>query len=237
VAGIAFALVGAGLALHLAGSALSVDVALDWLPGVYLLAGYWLPAQLPRRPSPWLQSRLEATDRVLFQSGLAGFLDRAPRLFLEYLEATYLCCYVTVPAGLAWLYLAGHRREADAFWTAVLVAAFPSYMLVAWFETRPPRSVEAPALTRPRRLTLRRLNFGILDRASNGVNTFPSGHVAASFAAALSVGAVMPAAGALLGVVAVSIAVASVAGRYHYVLDAVFGVLAATAAFAISRFV
>jgi hypothetical protein len=236
-AGIAFALVVAGIALHLAGSATWVAIALDWLPGLYLLAGYWLPAQLPRQPAAALQAQLEAADRVLFESGFARFLDRAPRLFLEYLEAAYLCCYAIVPAGLAWMCLAGQRQEADAFWTAVLLAALPCYALVVWFETRPPRSFEPRPWTRPRRVTVRRLNLAILDRASTGLNTFPSGHAAASFAAALSVGAVMPAAGAVLGLLALSIAVGSVAGRYHYALDAACGALAAIAAFAVSRLV
>jgi membrane-associated phospholipid phosphatase len=225
------------MALHLAGSAHWAAIALDWLPGLYLLAGYWLPAQLRRRPAAGFQARLEAADRVLFEAGFARFLDRSPRLFLEYLEAAYLCCYVTVPGALAWMYFAGHRREADAFWTAVLLAALPCYGLVAWFETRPPRCTEVRPLARPRHLAVRRLNLAVLEHASIGFNTFPSGHAAASFAAALAVGAVMPGAGAVLGLLAVSIALGSVAGRYHYALDAAFGALAAVAAFAISRLV
>jgi len=233
----ALALAAAGVALHLASRAPWVVVALDWLPGVYLLAGYWLPAQLPRRPAPGLQARLEATDRRLFEAGLGRLLDRSPRLLLEYLEAAYLCCYGIVPAGLAWLYCGGHQEQADAFWTAVLLAALPCYALVAWFETRPPRSLEPVPVVRPRRLAIRRLNLAVLDRASIGLNTFPSGHAAASFAAALAVGAVMPAAGAALGVLALSIALGSVAGRYHYALDSAYGALAAVAAFAVSRLV
>ncbi len=237
VAAVALGLVTAGIGLHLAGPAAWAVIALDWLPGIYLLAGYWLPGELRRRPAPGFEARLEATDRVLFEAGFARFLDRAPRLFLEYLEAAYLCCYFTVPGALAWMYFNGHRREADAFWTAVLLAALPCYALVVWFETRPPRRVEVRPLTRPRQVAVRRLNLAILEHASIGLNTFPSGHAAASFAAALAVGAVMPGAGAMLALLAVSIALGSVAGRYHYALDAAFGALAAVAAFAVSRLV
>jgi len=58
----------------------------------------------------------------------------------------------------------------------------------------------------------------------------PSGHAAGAVAAALTVGSSMPAAGAALMVLAVSIAAASVLGRYHYLVDAVLGILVAIAA-------
>lgn len=228
------ALVSIGVALEARSHERWASIALDWLPGAYLLAGYWLPAQLARRTAPALQARLEAADRRLFEGGLARLVDAAPRVLLEYLEAAYLCCYVIVPAGLAWMYVAGRRAEADAFWTAVLLAALPCYALVARCETRPPRSIDSQRFVRPRHLAVRSLNLAVLGRASIGVNTFPSGHAAASLAAALSVGAVMPAAGAALAVVAVSIAVASVVGRYHFALDALFGALAGLVAFALS---
>lgn len=232
----AFALVFAGVGLLAAPPAPWRNVVLDWLPGVYLLAGYWLPAQLRGRPGRRLQELLLATDRVFFEWGFARLVERAPRLLLEYLEAAYLCCYLTVPAALAWAYFSGHREEADPFWTAVLLSALPCYGLVACCQTRSPREVERPPI-RSRPLVIRRWNLVVLDRASIHLNTFPSGHAAASFAAALAVGAVMPAAGGVLGALAISIAVASVAGRYHYALDAACGALLAIAAFAISRLV
>jgi membrane-associated phospholipid phosphatase len=75
----------------------------------------------------------------------------------------------------------------------------------------------------------------VLNHASIQVNTLPSGHVAAAVAAALAVGTFMPAAGAVIGVLAVSIALAAVLGRYHYAADAVLGALTALAAFAITE--
>jgi membrane-associated phospholipid phosphatase len=236
-AGIALGLIACGVALQWAAGAHWARVALDWLPGIYLLAGYWLPAQLARRAAPRLQARLHDTDQVLFRAGLAGFLQRAPRLVLEYLEAAYLCCYLVVPLSLAWVYFQGGEGEADRFWTAVLLAALPCYALVVPFETLPPREVESVAAAPLAGLAMRRLNLAVLGRASNGLNTFPSGHAAASFAAALSVGAVVPPAGGLLGVLALSIAVGSVAGRYHYALDSACGALVAILAFGLSRLV
>jgi membrane-associated phospholipid phosphatase len=48
-------------------------------------------------------------------------------------------------------------------------------------------------------------------------------------ATALAVGATMPVAGALFLILAVSIAIATVLGRYHYLVDSVLGVLVAVA--------
>jgi membrane-associated phospholipid phosphatase len=236
-AGTAVALILVGAALQLAESEAWARVALDWLPGVYLLAGYWLPAQLRTRSGGRLEKLLIATDRRFFDWGFRRLIERAPRLLLEYLEASYLCCYLTVPAALAWPYFSGHREAADPFWTAVLLSALPCYALVACCRTRPPREVEVPPIGSRRPLLVRGWNVAILDRASIGLNTFPSGHAAASFAAALSVGAVMPGVGAVLGALAISISVASVAGRYHYALDAACGALLAVAGFAVSRLV
>jgi undecaprenyl-diphosphatase len=71
----------------------------------------------------------------------------------------------------------------------------------------------------------------VLDRASVQWNTFPSGHAAASLAAALAVGADMPIAGMAIASIAISIAVGSVVGRYHYAADALTGAGVAMLAF------
>ena len=55
-------------------------------------------------------------------------------------------------------------------------------------------------------------------------NTLPSGHVSGAVAAALGVMPIDAALGGLLLVVAGLIAVAAVAGRYHYAVDCVAGV-------------
>jgi membrane-associated phospholipid phosphatase len=76
--------------------------------------------------------------------------------------------------------------------------------------------------------------LNVLGRVSHGWNTFPSGHVAVAVAAAVSVAAVSPAAGVLFLIVAAGITVGSVTGRYHYVVDALTGVLVAVAAWALA---
>jgi membrane-associated phospholipid phosphatase len=203
------------------------------MPLVFLLAGYWLPSLLVRAPNLRLERRLLEADRSLFGAdGLVRFNRQAPRWLVEYLELAYLLCYAVVPAGYLWLILAGFRAESDRFWASVLMAGFLCYGLLPWLPTRAPRAVEGDRA--PRRSAVRRLNLAVLDRASVGWNTFPSGHTAASIATALAVGSVVPSAGVVLGVVAASIAAGSVAGRYHYAADAITGALAAVLAFAMA---
>jgi hypothetical protein len=202
----------------------------SFLPLAYLLIGYWLPALLARSPNIRLEQRLLALDRAAFGAdGLSRFAERAPRLVVEYLELAYLMCYIVVPAGFLWLVYSGFAAESARFWAIVLTASFFCYGLLPLLPTRAPRAlVAAPPSTRSR---IRTINLAVLGRASVQWNTFPSGHSAASAATALAVGAHLPAAGCVLMAVALSIAAGSVAGRYHYLADAVTGVLVAVAAY------
>ena len=68
--------------------------------------------------------------------------------------------------------------------------------------------------------------------ATIGVNTFPSGHVAVSLAVALAVIGSMPLAGVVLLVLAVSISIACVVGRYHYAVDVIAGAMVAAVVYA-----
>ena len=84
---------------------------------------------------------------------------------------------------------------------------------------------------------IRGLNVRVLGVVSNQLNTFPSGHAAASLATALAVGARLPLAGFALGLLALAIAIGSVVGRYHYAADALAGIALALIAFVMSRLV
>jgi membrane-associated phospholipid phosphatase len=98
-----------------------------------------------------------------------------------------------------------------------------------WLRSRPPRAVVTTHGSPEHERTgaangyLRRLNTLILDGASIQANTLPSGHVSGAVAAALGVMAVDVVVGSWLVVAAGLIAVAAVAGRYHYVVDCVAG--------------
>ena len=108
----------------------------------------------------------------------------------------------------------------------MLLAEFTCYGMLPWIQTRPPRVLEATVATATPP-TIRRVNLGVLGCASIGANTVPSGHAAGALATALAVATTMPAAGAIFLVLAGSITVATVIGRYHYLVDSVLGVIVA----------
>ena len=203
------------------------------MPLIYLLVGYRLPALLVRTHNLSFERGLVRLDRRVFgPDGLERFNRDAPRVVLEYLELAYLLCYATVPIGFAWLALAGGEDVSGMFWSTVLLASFSCYGLLPWLATRAPRAGE-PAFPR-RPSVIRNVNLRVLGLASVQWNTFPSGHTAASLATALAVGSVSPEVGTGLGVLAISIAIGSVVGRYHYAADAVAGALMAIGAFAMA---
>ena len=207
----------------------------DWMPLAYILLGYWLPALFVTAPDQAFERALLALDHRWFgREGLTTFAARAPRLLIELLELAYLFCYPLVPIGLACLSVAGSHEDIERFWTAVLLAAFSCYGVLPWLPTRPPRATEGTSV--PPRSRVRPLNLRVLGRASIQLNTFPSGHAAASWATALAVGVSLPSAGLILGLIALGISIGSVLGRYHYAADALSGAALAVLAFVVSRF-
>ena len=192
----------------------------DWAPLVYISVGYYLTGRLFAAPSLRLEEWLLATDRRLLGDPTTRFA-RWPRGLTAYLEIVYTFCFLLLPAGLAVLVVGGHAAEADYYWTMVAAADLGAFAPLAVFQTRPPWQLEPPAvLSAPR---AHAVTTWMVRNATIGANTFPSGHVAVSIAIAIAVGRTMPAAGVLLLAVALTIGVACVVGRYHYVTDAVAG--------------
>jgi hypothetical protein len=200
-----------------------------WLPHVYLVAGYWLPALLvpvvahPTRFERWLQR----TDGTLRSD--PGSLPATVR---HAVELAYLFCYPLVPVSLAIIWGLGPSVAVHRFWLAVLLAGFACYGTLPWLVSRPPRLVVTGRPHTPESIAA--VNARVLGRVSHRLNTFPSGHVAVSLASAAWVASVSGVAGGLVGVTAIAIAVGAVAGRYHYVLDVVLGVVVAASAVAIA---
>jgi hypothetical protein len=226
-AAVAYALVAAGTATVVTSFWVNLLV-----PGALLLHGYWLSGLLFHSPQPWLETWLLHTDRAVAAD---GWMSRLPRSIAELLEASYAAVYLVVGGGA--IYVATFGTAAVAYyWSLVLTSALASYAPLPWLRSRPPRAIELhnphppDAAERP---YLRRLNRLILDNASVQANTIPSGHVSGAVAAALGVMAVDGAVGSSLMVVAVLIAVAAVAGRYHYAVDCVAGAAVALAVWSV----
>jgi membrane-associated phospholipid phosphatase len=192
---------------------------------LYLLAGYWLPGFLVRPRRQALSERFEAwlahSDRVI-----RPWLPDVPRPLVHLIEGAYLFCYPLVPTAFALAWMRGTTADLDRLWVSVLGSGFLSYATLPWLYSRPPRVRTAgPQPSHG----VKWLNGLILRRLSHGWNTFPSGHVAVSWAAAWSVWHIWPEAGLSLAALSAAISIGAAAGGYHYVIDIVAGLLTAAA--------
>ena len=220
----------------------------DWFPAVLILLAYresgllFFPDSTHR-----LDYLFVRWDHTLLENRwVLGALDAGAPWLQRYLEFAYSLCYPLVALGLGALYVLrewprlapGGRFEADRaidrFWTTVLLAQFTCYALFPLFPSTPPRvffhDLPGPVV----QPLFREMNFWILGQYGIQSSVFPSGHVAAVTATALSVRAHWPRAGVFFGVAAASVAVATVVGRYHYAADAAAGALIGIAAFLVS---
>jgi len=203
----------------------SVDVR-AWFGHAYLVLGYWIPALLTSPSSNgWFERWLIRTDNVWRR-----MLWPAPPSVVAFGEACYLLCYPLVPAAFLVTWICGTPADIDRFWTAALASGFACYGSLPWLVSRRPRLVETLAVPQQSRAGLARFNVAVLRRVSHQMNTFPSGHVAVAVSIAYAVHGVWPLAGWIFGIVALGIAFGAVAGRYHYAIDAVVGVLVGTIA-------
>ena len=199
-----------------------------WLPFLYLPLGYWIPVPLvPAGRGGAFESWLSRSDEPFRRIAVA-----LPRWLANTLEAAYLTCFPLVPAAFAAVWLAGSAADVARFWAAVLTAGYACYITLPWLVSRPPRLIDGRAADRPPS-ALGRANVLVLGRVSHHLNTFPSGHVAVSVAAAIAAGSVWPLAGAILGAIAAGVALGAVTGRYHYLVDVLLGVVIGVAATAV----
>jgi len=194
----------------------------DWLsPAIAILVGYYLSGLFFVRPSSWFEAWLIDMDRRMLGDPAVRFAHW-PRWLLAYLDVVYMGCFLVVPAGFAVLAWTGRASRADSYWTLVIAAEFGSFAPLCLVQTRPPWMVERKAVVPDR--SIHRAASLMVEHLTIHANTFPSGHVAGSLAVALAVFGVMPGAGLLFLVLAASIAVACVVGRYHYVIDVLAGI-------------
>jgi membrane-associated phospholipid phosphatase len=191
-----------------------------WLPFLYIPLGYWIPVPLvPSGRGSAFETWLIRSDDVL-----RGIARALPRWLAYIVEVGYLTCFPLIPISFAVVWMAGSHEDVARFWMAVLLAGYGCYITLPWLVSRPPRLLEgAPAPAEPS--SVGRANVFVLGRVSHHLNTFPSGHVAVTMAAAFAAGAVAPMAGLVLGVFATGVALGAVAGRYHYVVDVMLGVV------------
>jgi PAP2 superfamily len=185
-----------------------------WMPHAYLVLGYWIPAAFTPGINPTFEAWLADTDRRLGDWTPGPHRWRARHL----LEVAYLLCYPSIPAAFAVVFIAGDRDDITRFWMAVLLAGYACYGSLPWTAARPPRLISAPEP-----IFFARMNAQVLRRVSHNMNTFPSGHVAVTLAAALVVCSVSMVWGVGFLAIATAVAVAAYRGRYHFLVDVLVG--------------
>jgi membrane-associated phospholipid phosphatase len=211
---------------------LSFSVLQDWLPAALLLIPYWQIGQFVTAPDPGTQARLAAFDRAFFK-----IVDIRPATITirpavgAYLEFAYLLVYPLIPIGLVALYAKGLRHFVDYYWIVVLPATYICFAITPFVRAMPPRLLSGYDRFRMPPSRIESLNRRILHRASIQAITFPSGHVASAMAAALVLLRVEPWVGLIFLVLALSIAVATVAGGYHYAADVLLASVVAIVVF------
>jgi membrane-associated phospholipid phosphatase len=208
---------------------LDVSVLRDWLTVALFLVPYWQTGQFFQGPNHKLEQRLLTFDRWLMpQTARTSGTSRTG--FGLALEIAYLFCYPLVPLGLLAMYAAGQREHVARFWLVVLIATYLCYAMTPFVPAYPPRDLaggQAPARVGKARV----FNRWILKHGSIHAISFPSAHVASTFAVALVLLEFAPLLGAVFLFVSIWIALGAVVGRYHYALDVLLGAATALAVF------
>lgn len=166
-------------------------------------------------------------DRTLLHDwGLQRAIERMGLFGPAYLEFCYLLVYAIGPFAVAVLYFKHHRSRVTALTFYYLLGTLLSYAIFPYFPSDPPRVVFS-GMDMPHVATaLRRLNLWLVGDYGIHSSVFPSAHVSSAFSAAWAWLAFLPAQkryGYLMLIYAVSVAVATIYGRYHYAADVVAG--------------
>lgn len=197
-----------------------------WMPLLLILLAYHQSGRLFNKPWKKFESFLLELDRRLL-----GRLVRDPgaakinALLSGYFEVSYLACYALVPAALAALLLTGRHYGIEKFWMVVLPSTYACYALIPLFPALPPRLLNTAPVMQIHPIGTRALNLWILKHASIRANTFPSAHVAACMSSSLVVFQQDVWTGTAFLWISVSIATGAVVRRYHFLADAVLGIV------------
>jgi membrane-associated phospholipid phosphatase len=200
----------------------------DWLPFPAILLCYreagWMGSVV--HPSGLEQKWIVWDRLVLNHWHVTAAIEALGAVIPTILEAAYLSVYVLGPIAVGLLYGYRRRGQTDRLWTAFLLGLLLCYVQFPFWPSEPPRTVfpgqNLPSLTTP----LRGLNLLLVGNYGIHSSVFPSAHVAGAIGGTLMLRRLLrdrPAVGNAMLAVAVLIAVATVYGRYHYLVDAVAG--------------
>jgi membrane-associated phospholipid phosphatase len=204
------------------------SIARDWIPLALTLIAYremdWF-APLPRNYD--LELRWLEWDRsLLYGAGLQRAIEWLGAWLPGYLELCYLLVYAVGVFSVAVLYAQGRRELVNRLLIMYLAGTLLAYALFPYFPSDPPRTLfggsDMPNIVTP----LREFNLWIVSGYGIHSSVFPSAHVSSAFSAAWGLLWLLPDKkrfGLLMLAYGVSVAVATVYGRYHYAVDATAG--------------
>ncbi|HWY45840.1 MAG TPA: phosphatase PAP2 family protein [Bryobacteraceae bacterium] len=204
------------------------SIARDWIPLALTLIAY--------REMDWFSPLMRNFDlelhwlewdrKLLHGAGLQRAIEWLGVLLPAYLEFCYLLVYAVGPISVALLYGQRRRELVNYFLLLYLAGTLLAYALLPYFPSDPPRTLfgesDLPNVITP----MRRFNLWILRGYGIHSSVFPSAHVSSAFSAAWALFWLLPEKrkfGWMMLVYAVSVAVATIYGRYHYAADAVAG--------------
>jgi membrane-associated phospholipid phosphatase len=219
-----YAIVGA---LEVRRAARAIEIARDWLPLLLTLAAFQeMEFFLPKSFDYHWEKIWIGWDRlVLHDWQVRSAIERFGKVLPFYFEICYLLVYGLSSFCVGMVERDGHRA-VDRFWVVYLTGTLGAYALFPYFPSQPPRYV-FPAMEAPQVMTwARHFNLFLLSRATIHVGVFPSAHVSSAFSAAWAMFLIKPKHKILgwgLLLYAVSVSVATVYGRYHYVSDVAAG--------------
>jgi len=204
------------------------SIARDWIPFALTLVAYremdWF-SPLSRDHNLEIGWR-EWDRKLLHGAGLQHAIEGLGALLPAYLEVCYVLVYAVGPIAVGLLYGQRRRDLVNRFLLFYLTGTLLVYALLPYFPSDPPRTLFAGS-DMPNVMTpVRQLNLWIVSGYGIHSSVFPSAHVASAFSAAWALFWLLPEKrrfGWMMLAYAVSVAVATVYGRYHYSADAVAG--------------
>jgi membrane-associated phospholipid phosphatase len=228
-----------------------IAILRDWLPILFLVVAFremelFVPAKYDLAfETNWIK----LDQLVLHDWGWRAAIERTGTLLPFYFEFCYFLVYGVAAFSLAWIALQDNRRTIDYFWAVYLSGTLTAYALFPFFPSLPPRY--AFAMVAPPHITtwVRTLNLEVLNRATIHSGVFPSAHVSSAFSAVWALYFVFPQRrlgghlilGHMMLIYAISVSIATVYGRYHYIADVLAGfavsLIALVVAFAMKSYV
>ena len=201
----------------------------DFAPAAFTLAAYremnWFT------PSAYDHSFENAwiiwDRRLLNHWHLRDAIESLGLILPAYFELCYLFVYAVIFVSVGLLFATLHRDRIDRFWLAYLAGTLGAYALFPFFPSEPPRVIFAGADSPHIETAIRRLNLFLVGGYGIHSSVFPSAHVSSAFSAAWGLMATIPERhwyGRIMLFYAISVAIATVYGRYHYAVDAAAGI-------------